>query len=113
MQPIGDRAEGVVVEGGHFAGIDRSHPAAGCPNAPKWWWPHRHRIEPRRALALEQQAVGGSVVAGVAQGIADERSADKAGADTVAVGTNQRARRSAACWRCAGSGSSPNSIAKA
>jgi hypothetical protein len=56
VQPVGDRAECVVVERRHLAGVDRAVLEHRVPALPDRRRAHRHGVEPRRALGLGQQA---------------------------------------------------------
>ena len=58
VQPVGHRAERVVVERGHLARVDRAVREHRVPALPDRRRAHRHRVEPRRVLPLEQQLVG-------------------------------------------------------
>ena len=71
VQPVGNGSQGIVVERGHLAGIDRSVRAQAVPALPDGSGPHRHWIEPRWAIALCKQAVGGLILPDAAQGVAD------------------------------------------
>ena len=55
VHPVGDGAEGVVVEAGHLAGVDGAVGQHRVPALPDRRRAHGHRVEPRRALPLEQQ----------------------------------------------------------
>ena len=78
VQPVGDRAERVVVERGHLAGVDRAVGQQAVPALPHGRRAHRHGVQPRRALGLQQQALGGVEVPAVGQGVGHERRADEA-----------------------------------
>jgi len=57
MQPISHRAQGVMVETCHLAGIDSAVRQHGIPPLPDRRRSHVDRIEPRGAVALQQQAI--------------------------------------------------------
>src|SRR5437016_13454310 len=90
VQPVGNGSQGIVVERGHLAGIDRSVRAQAVPALPDGSGPHRHWIEPRWAIALCKQAVGGLILPDAAQGIADQRRPYEAGADMVPTLAHER-----------------------
>src|SRR5437879_9041508 len=83
MQPVGDGSEGVVVERGHLAGIDRAVRTEAVPALPDGGRSHRHWIEPRWAFTLSKQVVGEVKLPNAAQGIANQRRAHEAGADVI------------------------------
>ena len=83
VQPVGHRAEGVVVERGHLAGVDRAVGQQAVPALPGGGGPHRHLVEPRRAGALRQQAEGVPLRPRAAERVAEQRRADEAGGDAV------------------------------
>src|SRR5207247_7359040 len=58
MQPVGNSPEGVVVERGHLAGIDRAVRPQAVPALPDGGRPHRYGVEPRWAFSLVEQMKG-------------------------------------------------------
>ena len=87
VEPVGDGAEGVVVEGGHVAGVDGAVGQHGVPAFPDGGGAHGHGVQPGRAGVLQQQPVGVVDVSGLRQRPGDERGAGEPGADrVVAVG---------------------------
>ena len=99
MHPVRDRAEGVVIEARHLAGVDGAVGQHRVPALPDRCRPHRDRVEPGRAFRLQQQPVGVVKVAGLGQGMGDERCARESGPDVVA--TLARPARQAVCRRAA------------
>ena len=85
VQPVGDRPERVVVERGHLAGVHRAVGQQAVPALPHRGRAHVTEVQPRRALGLQQQALGGVEVSGVGERVGDERRADEAGRDAVAA----------------------------
>src|SRR6266567_7284542 len=83
MQPVGDGSESVVVERGHLSRVDRTIRALAIPAFPNGGSSHHHRIEPGRAFMLGEQAEGEVNRPDAAQGVADQRCSDEAGADVV------------------------------
>ena len=81
VHPVGDRAEGVVVEAGHLAGVDGAVGQHRVPALPDRRRAHGHRVEPGGALGLQQQPVGVVQVAGAGQGVGHERRAGEPGLD--------------------------------
>jgi hypothetical protein len=81
MQPVGHRTEGVVVERRHLARVDGAVGQHAVPAFPGGGGAHCHRVQPGRAAGLEQQPVGHVQVAGVRQGVGDQRGPDEPGAD--------------------------------
>src|SRR5207248_11007863 len=75
LQPVGNSTKRVVIEGGHLARIDRAIGTLAVPAFPDSGGSHRHRIEPRGAFALGEQAVGSIILSNAAQRITDERRA--------------------------------------
>src|SRR3989442_3800729 len=85
MQPIGHGSQGVVVERGHLSGIDRAVRKEAVPALPDGGRPHRHRIEPRRAFALDEQVKGSLNLPDAAQSITYQRRPHEAGPDVVST----------------------------
>ena len=83
VDPVGDRAERVVVEARHLPRVDRAVRQHRVPALPDGRRTHRHRVEPRWTLALQQQLVGVVEVTGRRECIRDERCAREAGRDAV------------------------------
>ena len=81
VQPVGHRAQGVVVERVHLARVDAAVGQHGVPALPHRGRPHRHRVQPGGAARLQHQPVGHVEVAGAGQGVHDQRGADEPGAD--------------------------------
>ena len=108
VQPVADRAEGVVVERRHLAGVDRAVGQHRVPALPDRRRAHRDRVQPRRVLGLHQQASRGLEVAGAGEGVLDDRRADEPRADAIArpprqlrepVAEHRVLRRRARCRR--------------
>ena len=89
MEEVGDRPEGVVVERGHLRAVDRAVRQQAVPPLPHGRRPHRDRVQPRRALRLQQQVVGVVDETGVDQGVAHERRPDEAGADAEVLAAHE------------------------
>ncbi|EEQ38797.1 hypothetical protein CLUG_02924 [Clavispora lusitaniae ATCC 42720] len=70
-----------MVEGRHFARVDASVWLHAVPSFPNGSGAHAHRIQPRRALFLQEHGVGRSQVAGGSQSFGDKRSSGKTRAD--------------------------------
>ena len=83
VHPVRHRAERVVVERGHLARVDAAVGQHRVPPFPDRRRAHRDRVEPGRALPLEQQPSGDVDMPGTAQGIQDVRRAGEAGRDAV------------------------------
>ena len=86
VEEVADGTEGVVVERGHLAGVDRAVGQHAVPALPDRGRPHPHLVEPRRALVLQQQEVGVVEVAGVDEGVEHQRRPEEPRADPVPVG---------------------------
>lgn len=85
VEPVGDRTESVVIEGGHAAWVKCSVRAETVPAFPDGGGAHGDGVEPRRAFGLQKQMVGAVEVAGIRQCVADERGPDEACGDTRVV----------------------------
>ena len=83
VQPVGDGAEGVVVERGHVTGVDPAVGEQAVPAFPDGGGAHGDGVDPGRAFLLGEQLVGGVVGADAAEGVADQWGADEAGRDPV------------------------------
>ena len=94
VQPVGDGAQRVVVERRHAAGVDAAVGSQAVPALPDGGGAHRHRVQPGRALGLQQQPVGDVDVAGAGQRVADQRRSDEAGGDPESL-PSARGRRAA------------------
>jgi len=84
VHPVGDRAERIVVEGGHLSGVYRAVREHRIPSFPDSGRAHGYRVEPGRALALEEELVRLVSVAGLGERVSDERGSGEPGGDTVA-----------------------------
>ena len=105
-------AECVVIEARHLAWVDGAVGQHGVPALPDRRRTHGDRIEPRRALTLEQQPIGLVEVAGRGQRIENVRSAGEAGLDVVAtLATSSASRFPDSC--VVSSSSRPKTIANA
>jgi hypothetical protein len=87
VQPVDDGAERVVVERGHLAGVDRAvrqHPVPAFPHRGR---AHRDGVQPRREAGLKKESPSNVGVAGVDEGIEDERRADDTRRDVERLST--------------------------
>lgn len=89
VQPVGDGAEGVVVEGGHAAGVEGAVGTQAVPAFPDGGGSLDDRVEPGGALGLGEQPVRDVEVAGLGECVADERGADEAGGDAGVVAQDE------------------------
>ena len=90
VQPVRDRSEGVVVERRHLARVDRAVGQQAVPALPHGGRAHRHGVEPRGALRLDEEALGGVEVSALGERIGHERRADEAGGDAVPALADER-----------------------
>src|SRR5437660_10258982 len=85
VQPVGHSSQGVVIERGHLAGIDRAVRKEAVPALPDGCRSHRYRIEPRRAFTLREQVVSDVNLPNTAQSVTDQGCPHEAGADVVST----------------------------
>ena len=81
VEPVGDGTQGVVVEGGHLARIDRPVGEHRVPAFPGGGGAHGDRVEPRGALSLEEKAVRKVWPTCLDEGITDDRRSHEPGGD--------------------------------
>ena len=89
MHPICYRAERIMIEGCHFAGVDRSIGLHGIPAFPNRSCSHCDRIQPRWIFLLQQEAICRHIMPCAAQCIADQRCTHKARADVITTFTHE------------------------
>lgn len=113
VEPVGDGAEGVVVEGRHLPGIDGAVGKHRVPALPHGGRPHGHGVQPGGAVLFRDHAMGETGMTCQGQGVADQGVPAKPVAMRKPARRTSCARRSPARSRCRSPGSSPKHSASA